>query len=91
MQQEDCNRFNDMLPMSHKHHHFCPVDHTIRKAIVITMPGQLYNHPLYPLEKLTFAAIEDYQAAIKAVGALGRTVTDIDKGMLTKHLFSAAA
>ncbi|KAF8518841.1 hypothetical protein BU17DRAFT_90642 [Hysterangium stoloniferum] len=68
---------------------YTPIDHSIRKAVVITTPGLPHNHPPYALQKLTFEATELYVEAIEAVGLLGSTVGQIDRAPTTKALLAS--
>jgi len=59
---------------------FSPVDHNIRKAIIIPTPGKPHNHPSFPMQKLTYEARVKYEAAIDQAGILGAMVQRVDTG-----------
>ena len=60
---------------------YSPLDHNIKKAIIIPAPGRPHNHPSFPQHKLTYEAKLKYEAAIDEVGLLGATVRKVDTGV----------
>jgi hypothetical protein len=54
---------------------FSPVDHSLRKAVVIPAPGIPHNHPFCPSDKRTRRA----KAAVRAVGAMDQTSRNVDR------------
>ncbi|KAF8508388.1 hypothetical protein JB92DRAFT_638203 [Gautieria morchelliformis] len=54
---------------------FSPVDHSLRKAVVIPAPGIPHNHPFCPWDKRTRRA----KAAARAVGAMDQTSGNVDR------------
>jgi len=61
-----------------------PIDHAIRKAVVIPVAGLPHNHPSFPNYKPTFQAKKRWAEAVHAAGIMGATVGKVENGV---HFF----
>ena len=65
---------------------FSPIDHTLRKAIIIPAAGRPHNHPSFPMHKLTYEAKLKYESAVQETGTIGATVQKVDNGTVSNNL-----
>jgi hypothetical protein len=63
-----------------------PLNNNVRKAPVIPVLGRPHNHPSYAPEKLSFEAAEAWREAVRIAGPLGKTISDILRGIISPVL-----